>query len=101
MVLEFQWGPDGGQQDALEQKRRALLQRSQLRVQEIKAKGAKTRHETQAPRKTRETSSKAKSADPRSKGGQSVSKAAEKKVQLPPAGILATIPQNILSKLTA
>ncbi|KAM6932934.1 uncharacterized protein cep295 [Xenentodon cancila] len=39
-VLEFQWGPGRGLQEVSEQRRRALLQRSNRRVEEIKAKGA-------------------------------------------------------------
>ncbi|XP_047450066.1 centrosomal protein of 295 kDa isoform X3 [Mugil cephalus] len=74
-VLEFQWSPSSRvQRDVFQQRRRALLQRSNRRVEEIKAKGAETRREA------RETSSKTKSAETRTKGGRS-----EKKVQFPPA----------------
>ncbi|XP_045929282.1 centrosomal protein of 295 kDa isoform X2 [Micropterus dolomieu] len=57
-LLEFQWGPSGGLEEVCQQKRRALLQRSSQRVEEIKAKRglAKSQPEIQAPSKAREQS---------------------------------------------
>lgn len=56
--LEFHWGPGGDQQDVCLQKRRDLLQRSLLRVEEIKARRAqgKSQSDVQIPSKAREQS---------------------------------------------
>lgn len=40
MLLEFQWGPNRGMEHVCQQRRRALLQRSSHRVEEMKAKRA-------------------------------------------------------------
>lgn len=111
-LLEFQWGPSGGLEEVCQQKRRALLQRSSQRVEEIKAKRglAKTQPEIQAPSKAREQSktkdsksvtckSKTKSdhqhkTNTKSKGEQAEQHQTEKsgfikqkRPQLPPPGI--------------
>ncbi|XP_054460001.1 centrosomal protein of 295 kDa isoform X2 [Anoplopoma fimbria] len=64
-LLEFQWGPSTGLQEDRQQKRRALLQRSSRRAEEIKAKGAlaKIQPEIKAPSEAKETS-KAKRSQP-------------------------------------
>ncbi|KAM7412571.1 hypothetical protein PAMA_020110 [Pampus argenteus] len=56
-LLELQWGPSRGQQEA-QKRRAAFLQRSTRRVEEIKAKGAlvKAQREIQAPPETGEQS---------------------------------------------
>ncbi len=107
-LLEFQWGPNLGLQEVYQQRRRALLQRSSRRVEEIKAKGLA---KIQAPSEAREQS-KAKESQPvtckaktkseprcktntKSKGGQAephqtTEKSGfikQKKPQLPPPGI--------------
>ncbi|XP_071351833.1 centrosomal protein of 295 kDa isoform X2 [Trachinotus anak] len=106
--LEFQWGPSRGLQEVNQQKRRALLQRSSRRMEDIKAKGAlaKIQDEIQAPSEAREQS-KAEQCQPvtckaktksepqhktnKSKGGQTEQQQTEKsgfikqrKPQLPP-----------------
>ncbi|XP_078103166.1 centrosomal protein 295 isoform X1 [Sander vitreus] len=65
MLLEFQWGPSRGLQEVHHEKRRALLQRSSRRVEEIKAKAtlAKIQPEIQAPSEAGEQS-KAKESQP-------------------------------------
>uniref|UniRef100_A0A1A7YQM1 Uncharacterized protein n=1 Tax=Iconisemion striatum TaxID=60296 RepID=A0A1A7YQM1_9TELE len=52
-VLEFEWGPSEDLQDVFQQRRAALLLRSNRRVEEIKAKGAcaKSQPERRAPYK--------------------------------------------------
>ncbi|XP_041851766.1 centrosomal protein of 295 kDa isoform X3 [Melanotaenia boesemani] len=52
-LLEFQWGSSRGLQDIFQQKRGALLQKSNLRVEEIKAKRvlAKSQCENKVPSK--------------------------------------------------
>ncbi|XP_031719464.1 uncharacterized protein cep295 isoform X2 [Anarrhichthys ocellatus] len=57
-LLEFQWDPSRDLQELHQQKRRALLQRSSRRVEEIKAKGAlaKIQPEISAPPEAREQS---------------------------------------------
>ena len=114
MLLEFQWGPSRGLQEVHHEKRRALLQRSSRRVEEIKAKAtrAKIQPEVQAPSEAGEQS-KAQESQPvtckeklktepqhktntKSKGGQAeLHQTTEKsgfikpkKPQLPPPGIL-------------
>ncbi|XP_069569106.1 uncharacterized protein cep295 [Brachyistius frenatus] len=64
-VLEFQWGPSRDLQQVYQKKRRALLQRSNRRVEEVKAKGAlaKIQLETRTPSEAREQC-KAKEAPP-------------------------------------
>ncbi|TDH15402.1 hypothetical protein EPR50_G00030590 [Perca flavescens] len=111
-LLEFQWGPSRGLQEVHHEKRRALLQRSSRRVEEIKAKAtrAKIQPEVQAPSVAGEQS-KAKESQPvtckeksktepqhktstKSKGGQAeLHQTTEKsgfikpkKPQLPPPG---------------
>lgn len=66
-LLEFEWSPSGVPAEAIQQKRRALLQRSSHRVQEIKAKRAqaKSRAEVRGPSEAQERS-KAKEARPTS-----------------------------------
>ncbi|XP_051254471.1 uncharacterized protein cep295 isoform X8 [Dicentrarchus labrax] len=110
MLLEFQWGPIRGSQEVDQQKRRALLQRSSRRVEEIKAKRAlaKMLPESRAPPEAREQS-EAKGSQPvtckgktksepqheintKSKGGQTQQQQTteksgfikQKKAQLPP-----------------
>ncbi|XP_023266066.1 centrosomal protein of 295 kDa-like [Seriola lalandi dorsalis] len=58
MFLDFQWGPSRGLQEVNQQKRRALLQRSSRRVEDIKAKAAliKIQPEKQFPSEAREQS---------------------------------------------
>ncbi|KAM6987529.1 uncharacterized protein cep295 [Tautogolabrus adspersus] len=58
MLLEFQWGVGGSLQDVSQHKRRALIQRSSRRVEEIKAKAvlAKIQPKIQVPSKARELS---------------------------------------------
>ncbi|XP_039646701.1 centrosomal protein of 295 kDa isoform X2 [Perca fluviatilis] len=65
MLLEFQWGPSRGLQEVHHEKRRALLQRSSRRVEEIKAKAtrAKIQPEVQAPSEAGEQS-KAQESQP-------------------------------------
>nr|XP_033486685.1 uncharacterized protein cep295 isoform X2 [Epinephelus lanceolatus] len=65
MLLEFQWGPSRDLQEVHQQKRRALLQRSSRRVEEIKATGAfaKIQPKIQAPSEAREQS-KAQDSQP-------------------------------------
>uniref|UniRef100_UPI003AAB0394 uncharacterized protein cep295 n=1 Tax=Centroberyx gerrardi TaxID=166262 RepID=UPI003AAB0394 len=48
-LLEFGWSPSGGLQEAFQQKRSALLQRSSRRVEQIKRAAAKTQPEVQGP----------------------------------------------------
>ncbi|XP_034722491.1 uncharacterized protein LOC117941633 [Etheostoma cragini] len=57
-LLEFQWGPTRDQQEVHHKKRRALLQRSACRVEEIKAKAtlAKIQPVSQAPSEAGEQS---------------------------------------------
>lgn len=106
MLLEIQWGPRKDLQDVHQEKRRALIQRSSCRVEEIKAKRAldKTQPEIRAPSEAREKS-KAKQSQPKTKleaqhktkGGQAephqtTEKSAfnkQKKPTLPPPGILS------------
>lgn len=112
MLLEFQWGPNGGMEDVCQQRRRALLQRSSHRVEEMKAKRAlsKIHSAVQAPSEAREQSKarghhppdggKAKSEPPhktdvKTKEGRAEQhrtiamsgSAKQKKVQLPAPGI--------------
>ncbi|XP_041797112.1 centrosomal protein of 295 kDa-like isoform X2 [Chelmon rostratus] len=58
VMLQFEWGPSRGLQDVHQQKRRALLQRSSHRVEEIKARRAlaKIQHEIQAASGAKEQS---------------------------------------------
>lgn len=64
-LLEIQWGPSRGLQDVCQHKHRALLQRSSHRVEEIKAKRAlgKIQSDIQAPSEARKQS-KAKDCHP-------------------------------------
>ncbi|XP_071396494.1 uncharacterized protein cep295 [Centroberyx affinis] len=50
-LLQFEWGPSGGLQEAFQQKRSALLQRSSRRVEQFKTNRAagKTQPEVQGP----------------------------------------------------
>ncbi|XP_044058281.1 centrosomal protein of 295 kDa isoform X2 [Siniperca chuatsi] len=103
MLMEFQWGPSRDLQEVYQQKRRALLQRSSRRVEEIKAKGALAK--IQAPSEARKQSKDSQPAtckaktksepqhktNTKSKGGQAEHQTTEKsgfitqkKPQLPP-----------------
>ncbi|XP_051813514.1 centrosomal protein of 295 kDa isoform X2 [Acanthochromis polyacanthus] len=95
-ALQFQWGPSRDQQDVHQQKLQVLLQRSNRRVEEIKAKAAltKTQPAVKAPCEGRErpkadkappAACKAKTksevqlkADMKSKGGPAVLQTQEK-----------------------
>lgn len=71
VLLEFDWTSDSDLQEVQQQKRRALLQRSSRRVEELKAKAAlaKTQVEFQAPFKPRERSAAVASPADTCKGG--------------------------------
>ncbi|XP_076591283.1 centrosomal protein 295 isoform X2 [Chaetodon auriga] len=107
MLLEFEWGPSRGLQDVHQQRRRALLQRSSNRVQEIKARGARAKIQPEIQTEAREQSTaqpvtcKARTkSEPqhgtktRTKGGQAEQHQTtessdlhkQKKPPLPPAG---------------
>ncbi|XP_037828945.1 centrosomal protein of 295 kDa isoform X3 [Kryptolebias marmoratus] len=77
-TLEFQWGPSKDLQDVFQQKRSALLQRSNRRVEELKAKGAQSRGTEPVTCKAKTTSQPQKNCS-RAKGGQ----AAQKRPPLP------------------
>ncbi|XP_064831222.1 uncharacterized protein LOC135546589 [Oncorhynchus masou masou] len=55
MLLEFQSCPSMNLQEAFQQKRRALIQRSARRVEEIQAKMAEAKANTRAQSETTET----------------------------------------------
>ncbi|XP_065816078.1 centrosomal protein of 295 kDa [Labrus bergylta] len=79
-LLEFQWGVVGGSlQDVSQQKRRALIQRSSRRVDEIKAKAAlaKIQPKIQVPSKAREPS-RAKECHPVSRKAKTNSESQHK-----------------------
>ncbi|XP_070826236.1 uncharacterized protein cep295 [Chaetodon trifascialis] len=106
-LLQFEWGPSRGLQDVHQQRRRALLQRSSRRVQEIKARGARAKiqpevqTEAREPSKAQPVTCKAKTkSEPqhetktRTKGGQAEQRPTtessdlhrQKKPPLPPPG---------------
>ncbi|XP_036977228.1 centrosomal protein of 295 kDa isoform X3 [Acanthopagrus latus] len=98
-LLEIQWVPDGGLQEVFQQKRRALIQRSAHRMEEIKAKRAlsRTRPESREESEDAQPVSQSKTkTEPqhktKSKGGRAEQNRTtetsgllkQKKLQLPP-----------------
>lgn len=93
-LLEIQWVPDGGLQEVFQQKRRALIQRSTHRIEEIKAKRALAKTRPESREKSKDSQPVSCKSKTKSKGGRAeqnqtteTSGLKQKKPQLPPPGI--------------
>lgn len=93
-LLEIQWVPDGGLQEVFQQKRRALIQRSTHRIEEIKAKRALSKTRPESREKSKDSQPVSCKSKTKSKGGRAeqnqtteTSGLKQKKPQLPPPGI--------------
>nr|XP_040030601.1 uncharacterized protein cep295 isoform X2 [Gasterosteus aculeatus aculeatus] len=86
-LLEFQWGPGKDLQEVHQQKRRALLQRSSRRVEEIKVK-VNAKESKPAPSKAKTKSETHRPINAKSKGGPAephrTTKIQQKRSPLPP-----------------
>lgn len=89
-LLEFQWGLGKDLQEVHQQKRRALLQRSSRRVEEIKVK-VNAKESKPAPSKAKTKSETHRPINAKSKGGPAephrTTKIQQKRSPLPPPGI--------------
>ncbi|XP_030253003.1 centrosomal protein of 295 kDa isoform X2 [Sparus aurata] len=91
-LLEIQWVPDGGLQEVFQQKRRALIQRSTHRIEEIKAKRALSKTRPESREKSKDSQPVSCKSKTKSKGGRAeqnqtteTSGLKQKKPQLPPS----------------